>query len=423
MKVSLKRSDVVIIGGGIVGICSAYYLKKMGFTVTVCEKGVVAGEQSSQNWGFVRQQGRDPAEIPAIIESLRIWRGLSDEIGEDVGFKQAGILYLANSEQQVAGYENWLRYAKQFQIDSKLISPREINERLPHSKGDWIAALYTPSDGRAEPSIATQTIARAARNIGVDIKIYCAVRGLELSAGRVSSVITEAGEIRTESVICAGGVWSSLFCARHGIVLPQVKVRSSVFRTKTAPLLSEHSIWSKDVALRRRQDGGYSIAHGSATEVPIVPDILRWFNKFIPAYKIEKRRLKLRLDTSFYKELMTQRRWNFDGPTPFENNRVYQVAPNQKILTQAFNNLRRLFPVLKDVEIEESWAGLIDVTPDAVPVITPVKQIPGFFLATGFSGHGFGMGPIAGKLAAEMVTNSPATVDMRPFRLDRFFDD
>ena len=151
-------SDVVIVGGGIIGVAAAYYLARGGIGVTLCEKGRVAGEQSSRNWGFVRQQGRDPAEIPTIIESLRLWNGLAGEIGEDVGFTRAGALYLASTESQLARYEAWLEHARQYQLDTRLLSREEVRKVLPGSHGEWIGGLYTPSDGRAEPALATRRL-------------------------------------------------------------------------------------------------------------------------------------------------------------------------------------------------------------------------------------------------------------------------
>lgn len=415
-------SDVVIVGGGIIGVAAAYYLARGGIDVTLCEKGRVAGEQSSRNWGFVRQQGRDPAEIPTIIESLRLWNGLAGEIGEDVGFTRAGALYLASTEGQLARYEAWLEHARQYQLDTRLLSREEVRKLLPGSSGEWVGGLHTPSDGRAEPALATPALARAARRQGATIVEQCAVRGLDTQAGRVSGVVTEHGRIATSAVLCAGGAWSSLFCARHGIVLPQLKVRSSVFRTAPAPLVTEHAVWSKDVAFRRRQDGGYTVAHGSATEVPIVPDTLRWARSFMASYREERSRLRLRLDGRFMTELRTPRHWSLDGPSPFEATRVNDPAPNRRILGEAARNLASMFPALAPVPVVESWAGLIDVTPDAVPVIAPVDALPGFHLATGFSGHGFGIGPAAGRLAAEMVSGAATSIDRTPFRLERFFN-
>ena len=243
-----KESDVVIIGGGIIGVSTAYYLAKSGVSVTLVEKGIIAGEQSSRNWGFVRQQGRDPAEIPTIMRSLALWKGLSKELGEDIGFKQAGVFYLANTEEQVAGYEDWLKHAKEYQIDSHIVPKTEIQKYIPTNSGGWLAALRTPSDGKAEPSKATTALARGANNLGANILTNCAVFGFETEAGRVCSVRTELGSIKTNTVLCAGGTWSSLFCGRHNIPLPQLKVRSSVLRTSPAPEISKHSIWCRDVA-------------------------------------------------------------------------------------------------------------------------------------------------------------------------------
>lgn len=415
------KADVVIIGAGIVGTSAAYFLSKIGLSVVLCEKGEVAGEQSSRNWGFVRQQGRDPAEIPAIIRSVKIWNGLSSEIGEDVGYVQSGSLYLANTEQQLSDYEAWLEHAKQYQIDTRILSKSEALNKIPHANGKWIGALTTLSDGRAEPSKATTAISRAAERHGATIITNCAVRGLEFSAGKISGVITEFGPISANIVLCAAGAWSSLFCGRHGVELPQLMVRSSVFRTGPAPLISDHSIWCKDVALRRRQDGGYTVAHGSATEVPIVPNSFRWMSKFLPAFKTEKTRLRFRLDHRFYKELTIAKNWKTGSITPFEKERINQVRPSHSILKEAEASLKRLFPELKDIKVLERWAGLIDVTPDAVPVISPVSKLPGFYLATGFSGHGFGIGPAAGELAAGMITGSATNSELKPFALTRFF--
>ena len=193
------------------------------------------------------------------------------------------------------------------------------------------------------------------------------------------------------------------------------------FRTGPAPLISDHSIWCKDVALRRRQDGGYTVAHGSATEVPIVPNSFRWMSKFLPAFKTEKTRLRFRLDHRFYKELTMAKNWKTGSITPFEKERINQVTPSHSILKEAEASLKRLFPELKDIKVSEKWAGFIDVTPDAVPVISPVSKLPGFYLATGFSGHGFGIGPAAGELAAGMITGSATNSELKPFALTRFF--
>ncbi len=118
--------DVVIIGAGIIGTSTAYFLAKHGAKVLLCEKGRVAGEQSSRNWGWVRQQGRDRAELPIMMESNRIWRDLARSTGEkDLGFTPSGCIYLAETERQLAKYESWHELARQHQLDTRLLSESE----------------------------------------------------------------------------------------------------------------------------------------------------------------------------------------------------------------------------------------------------------------------------------------------------------
>lgn len=413
-----EHADVVVIGGGIIGASAAYYLAKSGRSVTLCEKGRIAGEQSSRNWGFVRQQGRDPAEIPLIIESMNIWRGLAEEIGEDVGFRQSGTFYLAADQDALAEYEKWREIAKTYQLDTEMLPKSEIDKRLPGQTGTWAGAMTTPSDGKAEPALAAPAIARAAERAGAKIIEGCSVRGLQTSGGRVSGVVTETGEISANAVILAGGAWSSRFLRLHGMDLPQLWIRDSVLRTGPAPEFTDSAVWTRDVAFRRRADGGYTVAHGSLIEHDLTFDSFRYFMKFRKNAKDEAGRMRLRLGERMLTDLghvLAGRK-----ETQFEAERVLDPAGSPRILNKGIANLRRLFPALKDVEIAETWAGWIDVTPDAVPVISPAAQMPGLIIATGFSGHGFGIGPGAGKLAAELATGDRALVDPKPFREGRF---
>jgi glycine/D-amino acid oxidase-like deaminating enzyme len=415
------RADVVVIGGGIIGCSAAYFLAKQGVSVALCEKGRIAGEQSSRNWGFCRQQGRDPAEIPLIMESLAIWRRLEKEIGERVGFYQRGVLYAEDDEKEIAKWDGWLEHAKLYQIDTRLLSSRELDDLMPGSTRKWKAGLWTPSDGRAEPSMAAPAIARAAKALGATLHSDCTVRGLETETGRVSGVVTERGVIRTNAVLCAAGAWSSLFCRRHGIVLPQLKLKSSVLRTSPGPAVFEGGLSTPDFSLRRRSDGGYSVASGGSI-FSIVPDAIRWMQTFWPAFLMERKSIKLRIGASFFEELSTPGDWPLDQPTPFEKNRTWDPQPDGKALAQAFKAMTAAYPALSELKVEQTWAGMIDATPDAVPAIGEVEALPGFFLATGFSGHGFGIGPGAGRLSAELVSGAATCVDPTPFSYRRFID-
>jgi len=415
-------TEVVVIGGGIAGTATAYYLAKRGVPVVLCEKGRIAGEQSSRNWGWIRKQGRDPRELPAIIESLRLWQGLERELEEDLGWHQGGVTYLAESEKDLAGFERWLSFAKDYQLDSRILGPAETDTLLGQDGRRWKGALHTPSDGRAEPAKAVPAMARAFERLGGRVLTDCAVRTLETAAGRVAGVVTERGEIACRAAVCAGGVWSSLFVRNLGLVLPQLKVKASVLRTRPAPLTTQSAVWCDGVSFRRRQDGGYNVARSGAGIFNIVPDAFRWFREFLPGLRGEEQ-LRLRFaPRRFLEELYWPTSWRGDQETPFECSRVLDPPPDMAGLRRTLAYAREHFPELGPLEIEQAWAGMIDVTPDVIPVWSGVAGLDGFYVATGFSGHGFGIGPATGLIMSELVLDGRSRVDLEPFRLSRFTD-
>src|ERR1700750_790744 len=226
------RTSVVVVGGGIIGTCTAFFLARKGVPVVLCEKGHIAGEQSSRNWGWCRKMGRDPRELPLIIESLRLGQGMNQMVEAETGFRQAGIMYLAQTPAELGQLESWLDHARQYQLDTRLITRAEAAELMPGLTGNWGGALYTPSDGKAEPQKAAPAIAEAARRHGAAIITQCAVRGIETAGGRVSAVVTEKGRISCDKVVLAGGAWCRLFCGNLGVELPQLKVLATVMRTQ-----------------------------------------------------------------------------------------------------------------------------------------------------------------------------------------------
>jgi len=417
-----ESADIVIIGGGIVGVSTAWCLARQGISVAVCEKGYIAGEQSGRNWGWVRQQGRDERELPMMMESMQIWRELEAEIGEDVGFTQSGCLFMAQSEKQIAEFEAWLLIAKRHGLDTRMISGGELDDRVTDASSRWRGALYTASDGCAEPHKAAPAIARAAMREGASILTACAVRGIETAGGAVSAVVTEHGTIRTSTVLCAAGAWSALFCRSLGIALPQLRVRSTVVRTAPGTEVLQGCVFDDKVGIRRRQDGGYNVAHGAILDHSITPTTFRYCFKFLPALWQEIRVLRLSIGRDFVEELRTPKRWPLDQATPFEHMRVLDPVPNPRVVPQIRKNLGEVFPALAMIPFVETWAGMVETVPDVVPVISPHEKIRGFHIATGFSGHGFGIGPGAGKVAAGMLTGDTRRFDLSPFRLSRFFD-
>ena len=415
-----NHAGVVVIGGGIIGACTALFLAEKGHSVVLCEKGQIGAEQSSRNWGWCRTMGRDAREIPLAIESLRLWRGMNQRTNRETGFRQPGIAYLCETEKEVASQEAWLEEARQYQVDARLLRGAAIDALVPGASSLFVAAMHTPTDGRAEPSHAAPAIAEAARDAGAAILTECAVRGIETQGGRVSGVVTERGRIGCDAVVMAGGAWSRLFCGNAGIDLPQLKVLASVFRT--APLSGgpEITAGGSIFAFRKRLDGGYTIARRNANVADITPDSFRLLRRYLPTLRENYGEIRMHFGRKFFEEWRTRRRWSLDEVTPFEAVRVLDPAPREATLEEARRALSKAFPVFARMQVAQSWGGMIDVTPDAVPVIGEVASLPGFFLATGFSGHGFGIGPAAGQLAADLVAGDTPIVDPAPFRFDRF---
>ena len=414
--------DVVIIGAGVIGISTAWFLARAGISVLVCDKGRVAGEQSSRNWGWIRQQARDPDELPIVIDSLSTWESLSSEIGEDIGFTRQGVLYAAKTDEELAAHEKWLDTARQHQLDTKMLSAAEVDGLIKDKPGQWKGGMYTPSDARAEPWKAVPALAKALQARGGLIREGCAVRSVDLQGGKVCGVVTEHGRVAAQSVVCAGGAWSTLFMANLGVNLPQLSVRATVVRTAPAPDIYAGGASVGEVAIRRRQDGGYTVASGSTNEHFIGADSFRHFFRFMPALASSARFIRLRFGGNLIERLLPVRRWRDDQVSPFERTRVLNPEPSENALKRMRAGLQKRLPKLAELPFEEAWAGMIDVTPDVVPVMDEVADYPGLYLATGFSGHGFGIGPGAGRVMADMVVGKPAVHDLHRFRLARFSD-
>jgi glycine/D-amino acid oxidase-like deaminating enzyme len=416
------RADVVIIGGGIIGVSTAWFLARQGVDVVLCEKGHIAGEQSGRNWGWVRVQGRDEREIPMMLESLNIWESLKDEIGEDVGFTRGGCFFTANTGKQLQSFEEWVQIAGHYGIESRLIDAVEIKQHVRSAAVEWQGAMMTLSDGRAEPHKAAPAIARAAVRSGAKVLGGCAVRGIETTGGAVSGVVTEMGTISSSTVLCAAGAWTSMFCRSLGVDVPQLRVRGTVARTAPCDNVLDGNVFDDRLGIRRREDGGYTIAHGSVLEHPVTPASFRYFAKFVPALLHELKLLRLSFGREFVDEWKTPKVWELDKPTPFEATRVLNPSPTPSVLKKIRRNLDTVFPQLADTPIVESWAGMIESSPDVVPIIDSIERVAGFHVATGFSGHGFGIGPGAGKAIAGMLTGVDSGIDIGEMRLGRFFD-
>ncbi|TIL94995.1 MAG: FAD-binding oxidoreductase [Mesorhizobium sp.] len=414
-----READVVVIGGGVVGVFTAYYLARRGISVALLEKGRVAAEQSSRNWGWCRQQNRDARELPMATKSLDLWEKVAQETGEDTGFRRCGLLYLSQDESELAGWAKWRDFARTVGVTTHVLSTQEATERGKATGRKWKGGVFSPTDGTADPSKAVPVAARGIMAAGGTVHQNCAARGLELSAGRVSGVVTEAGTIRTTTVVMAGGAWASSFCNQLGIRFPQAAVRQSILAVAPGAEGLPDALHTARVSLTRRSNGGYALAISGRARVDPTPQQLRFSREFVPMFARRWRSLAPGAFEGWRQGHESLRKWVLDDVTPMERNRILDPKPDMRQIRLTYRRACELLPEFQRVAISHAWAGYVDSTPDGVPAIGEVEGIPGFLLAAGFSGHGFGIGPGAGHMIADIITGSEPIVDPRPYRPER----
>ena len=415
-----RDADVVVVGAGIVGCAGAYFLARRGVRVVVVERGPVPGEQSRKNWGFVRQQGRDPLEVPLMVEANRLWQGLERELGADIEWVQGGNLALAADEARMARFEAWLPVAREFGLPTRLLRARDLDAVVPGLAGGWAGGLHTPGDGHADPEKTTDAFARAAVAQGARLHLGCAVQGVTTRAGAVAGVATERGEVRASTVVCAAGAWSSRLTRTLGLDLPQRWVRGTVARTRPAAAVTSCAVWGPGVAFRQRRDGSFTIAAGGALDHDVTLDSLRQVRFFLPNYWKNRSMFRFHVGRPLLASLAAALPGSDARRRPLVWDRGLEPQPNPAKVRRSLAELQRVLPALPPLGIARAWAGYIDAAPDLVPVLGEVPGVRGLVLATGFSGHGFAMGPIAGRLVSELVVDGKPSLDISGFRFSRF---
>ena len=413
-------ADVVVIGGGIIGVFSAYYLARRGLSVALVEKGRIGAEQSSRNWGWCRQQNRDARELPLATKSLDLWEQFGADSGEDTGFHRCGLLYLSNDDAELSRWASWRDFARTAGVTTHVLSSREAAQRGQATGRAWKGGVFSPSDGTADPGKAAPAVATALIKLGGSVHQNCAARGIETEGGRVSGVITEAGVIKTRTAVLAGGAWASSFCRQLGIRFPQASIRQSILSVAPVDDRLPDALFTSGVSATRRNDGRYALAISGRARVDVTPQFMRFAPQFLPMFAKRWRNLLPGGLQGLHGGHETLKRWRLDAPTPMERVRILDPKPCLSTVKETQRRAVALLPQLRDARITHAWAGFVDSTPDGVPGIGEVPSIPGFILAAGFSGHGFGIGPGAGHLIADLVTGAEPIVDPVPYRPERF---
>jgi glycine/D-amino acid oxidase-like deaminating enzyme len=414
------HADAVVIGGGIIGVFTAYYMARRGLSVALVEKGRIGAEQSSRNWGWCRQQNRDARELPMATRSLDLWQQFAADTSEETGFSRCGLLYLSNDEDEIAGWAKWGDFAKTAGVATRMLSGREASERGRATGRAWKGGVFSPSDGTADPSKAAPAVAAALMKLGGTVHQNCAVRGIEREGGRVSGVVTEAGTIKTRVAVYAGGAWASSFCRQLGIRFPQATIRQTIVRVSGVPERLPDALHTARVSVTRRRDSSYNLAISGRGRVDPTAQLLRFAPQFLPMFAKRWRKVFPGGLEGMRGGHETLGRWRLDAPTPMERVRILDPRPDASTVKQTFQRAAELLPALGQAGIANAWAGFVDSTPDGVPGIGEVPELPGFILAAGFSGHGFGIGPGAGHLIADLATGAQPVFDPTPYNPARF---
>ncbi|MFI8482012.1 NAD(P)/FAD-dependent oxidoreductase [Pseudomonas sp. NPDC078700] len=413
-----REVDIVIAGSGIMGCASAYYLRQKGLSVLVCDKAGLASQQSTRAWGFVRQQARDPAEVPLMMASIELWKQLEHELQLPLEWRQDGCMYLAENDQHLNQYHDWLDVAASHGLDTQLLSSREVAAKLPSLANPAKGGLFTASDGQAEPRRVAPGYALRAAEAGVVFAEGCGVTAVERAGGAICGVQTERGYVKTSRVLIAAGASSWRLLAPLGLEIPQQALRSTVSRTSAVPDIGGCSFIGHGIGIRQRMDGSLNLADEAQADIDLSLDFLRGASWYLPLLPEHHSSFRFHLNGALLHDLKLRLR----GENNALGERDPHARPETSRIRTAEKALARAFPALHEVRVIESWAGFIDVLPDGIPVLDAPSHIPGLLIATGFCGHGFAMGPIVGQLMTQWLTQGATALDLSAFRSSRFAD-
>ena len=383
-----KTADIVIIGGGCMGTSTAYHLARRGLTnVVLVEREALLGTGSTgRNAGGVRHQFSSEANVRLSMESIQAFERFREEIGYEIDFHQDGYLFLLSTAESVDTFRRNVEMQRRLGVDVAWLSAREAAGLAPGLDVQGVvAATFCARDGIADPNGVTVGFANAARSLGVEVVRETEALAVRVERGRVAAVETTRGEISTRTVVNAAGPYARRVGEMAGVDIPVLPYRRHIFFAQPAA------------------PGGWDLSNPSA------PDTAR-----VPSSRI----MVIDFDTTFYFH-REGANLLFGMSDPHEPP-GFDTTVSWDFLAEVTEVATALLPALADARVSHAWAGLYEVTPDAMPIIGPAKEVDGFFLINGFSGHGFQHSPASGRILADLIVGRDPGFDPAPFALDRF---
>ncbi|QXO63732.1 NAD(P)/FAD-dependent oxidoreductase [Morganella morganii] len=420
-----KESDAVIIGGGMMGIMTAINLAERGMSVTVLEKGEIAGEQSGRAYSQIISYKTSKEIFPLHHYGKMLWRGMNEKIGADTSYRTQGRVEVPSSAEDLEKSQAWVENAKEWAADfeaplnTRFIQGDELKKRLVDAKTDWPVAGFEEDSGSVDPETGVPVLAQYAKSLGVKIYTNCAVRGIETAGGKVSDVVTEKGAIKTSHVVLTGGIWSRLFMGNLGIDIPTLNVYLSQQRVSGVPGAPRGNVHlPSGIHFREQADGTYAVAPRIFTS-SVVKDSFLLGPKFMHLLGGGELPLEFSVGEDLFNSFKMATSWNLDEATPFETYRIATATQNTEHLDAVFARMKAEFPVFEQSKVVERWGAVVAPTYDELPIISEVKEYPGLVINTA-TVWGMTEGPASGEITADIVTGKKPVIDPAPFSLSRF---
>ena len=366
-----KVAEVIVVGGGVIGSSIAYHLARAGVRTILLEKRTIAAAASGASAGGVRQQGRDPRELPLSIQACARWANLEEELAADIDYRRKGHLSLIEHEDDRPNLVAAIERQRAAGLNIVLVEGDDLRELAPAVAPHLLAGSFTPDDGHANPGLTTRAFAAAAARAGAEIRTGVTVHGLAVEGGRVVGVLTDDGPLGADLTILAAGAWSKTLAAGIGIDLPLSPMGLQMLLTApAAPCLDQVvGCAGRQISFKQLPAGNFLIGGG----------------------------------------------WPGDWSLDDSRGTTRAASIWGSALTAA-----AIVPVSATVGLADAWVGIEARAADDVPIVGPVRGVEGLVVAAGFSGHGFQLSPAIGQVIAELVVEGAPSISLDALNLDRF---